>query len=157
MSHLLYLSQARFPTEKAHGLQIMQNCEAFADEGYNVELWVSRRLNTPEMRAISDPYAHYGVKQNFKIGRVACLDVYRLTFRNLFLEKIAFVIFVISHLIFLCLRLLFHRADVYYSRDEYTLLVLSLFVPREKLAFEVHQFWSGRVSGWMQRQVAQRV
>src|SRR5215207_5729708 len=100
MTNLLYLSLARFPTEKAHGLQIMQNCEAFADEGYTVELWVSRRLNTPEMQAIPDPYAHYGVEQKFKIARVACLDVYGLTFGNLFLEKIAFVIFVISYIFF---------------------------------------------------------
>jgi glycosyltransferase involved in cell wall biosynthesis len=157
VSDLLYVSLARFPTEKAHGLQIMQNCEAFADEGYTVELWVSRRLNIPEMRAIADSYTYYGVERNFKIGRVACLDLYGLTFGNLFLEKIAFVIFVISYIFFLLLRLLFQRADIYYSRDEYTLLILSLFVPREKLAFEIHQFWSGRVSGWIQRQVVRRV
>jgi glycosyltransferase involved in cell wall biosynthesis len=157
MPDLLYLSLARFPTEKAHGLQIMQNCEAFADEGYHVELWVSRRLNPPDMRAITDPYTHYGVERNFKIGRVACLDLYSLTFGNLFLEKIAFVIFVISYLFFLLIRLSFQQADIYYSRDEYTLLILSLFVPRDKLAFEIHQFWSGRISGWIQRQVVWRV
>ena len=157
MPDLLYLSLARFPTEKAHGLQIMQNCEAFVDEGYTVELWFSRRLNTPDMRAIADPYAYYGVKRNFKIGRVACLDLYGLTLGNLFLEKIAYIISVITYIFFLTLRLLFHRADVYYSRDESTLLVLSLFMPRDKLAFEIHTFWSGRMSGWIQRQVVRRV
>jgi glycosyltransferase involved in cell wall biosynthesis len=157
MSHLLYLSLARFPTEKAHGLQIMQNCEAFAAEGYSVELWVSRRLNTPAMQALPDPYAHYGVERTFSIGRVACLDVYALTAGNLFLEKIAFGIFVITYLFFMMLRLLVQRADIYYSRDEYVLLVLSLFVPQAQLAFEIHQFWSGRGSAWLQRQVVRRV
>ena len=33
MPKLLYISLMRLPTEKAHGLQIMQNCEAFAAAG----------------------------------------------------------------------------------------------------------------------------
>ena len=47
---LLYISLMRLPTEKAHGLQIMQNCEAFANAGCDVTLWVARRWNTREMR-----------------------------------------------------------------------------------------------------------
>ena len=67
---LHYISLMRLPTEKAHGLQIMQNCEAFAAAGNDVTLWVSRRWNTVEMRQISDPYAYYGVERNFKIRPV---------------------------------------------------------------------------------------
>ena len=55
MPKLLYISLMRLPTEKAHGLQIMQNCEAFADAGCDVTLWVARRWNTREMRAVADP------------------------------------------------------------------------------------------------------
>jgi glycosyltransferase involved in cell wall biosynthesis len=157
MPKLLYLSLMRFPTEKAHGLQIVQNCEAFTNAGYDVQLWVSRRFNTPEMNAITDPYAHYGIERNFSIVHVPCLDLYPLTFGKIFLEKIAFVLFVISMIFIMSIRLRFTRADVYYSRDEYLLLVLSLFLPRDKLAFEIHQFWSGRVNSWIQRQVVQRV
>ena len=72
MPKLHYISLMRLPTEKAHGLQIMQNCEAFAAAGNDVTLWVSRRWNTAEMRQISDPYAYYGVERNFKIRRVLC-------------------------------------------------------------------------------------
>ena len=49
---LLYLANIRLPTEKAHGLQIMQNCEAFADVGAEVTLWCARRVNTPELRNV---------------------------------------------------------------------------------------------------------
>ena len=56
MPKLLYISLMRLPTEKAHGLQIMQNCEAFADAGCDLTLWVARRWNTHEMRAIDDPF-----------------------------------------------------------------------------------------------------
>ena len=157
MPKLLYLSLMRFPTEKAHGLQIVHNCEAFANAGYDVRLWVSRRFNTPEMNAITNSYTHYGIERNFSITRIPCLDLYPLTFGRLFLEKIAFVLFVISMIVFVSIRLLFTRADVYYSRDEYLLFVLSWFLPRDKLAFEIHQFWSGRVNGWIQRKVVGRV
>ena len=39
MPKLLYLANIRLPTEKAHGLQIMQNCEAFAEAVKLVNVW----------------------------------------------------------------------------------------------------------------------
>ena len=62
---LLYVANARIPTEKAHGLQIMQNCEALAEAGAAVTLWAARRINTVELRGVADPWAHYGVTRNF--------------------------------------------------------------------------------------------
>src|SRR5574338_612632 len=75
MTHLIYVANIRLPTEKAHGLQIMQNCEAFADSGAQVELWAAQRFNTPEFRAVSDVWSHYGVKRNFTLRRLPCLDL----------------------------------------------------------------------------------
>ena len=49
---LIYIANIRLPTEKAHGLQIVQNCEAFADAGADVSLWAAARQNTPELRAV---------------------------------------------------------------------------------------------------------
>ena len=72
---LLYIANIRLPTEKAHGLQIMQNCEAFADAGAEVTLWIARRFNTPELRGITDVWAHYGVKRNFGLRRLPCIDL----------------------------------------------------------------------------------
>ena len=60
MTRLIYIANVRLPTEKAHGLQITQNCEAFAGAGASVTLWAARRVNTPAMRRIPDIYAHYG-------------------------------------------------------------------------------------------------
>ena len=40
---LKYLANIRFPTEKAHGIQIMSMCEAFAANGLAVELAVANR------------------------------------------------------------------------------------------------------------------
>ena len=37
---MCYLADVRMPTEKAHGIQIMKTCEAFADVGINIKLFV---------------------------------------------------------------------------------------------------------------------
>jgi glycosyltransferase involved in cell wall biosynthesis len=155
MPKLLYISLARFPTEKAHGLQIAQNCEAFVQAGYDVELWVSKRQNKPEMRAIQDPFAYYGVEANFRLAHVGGIDLFPLMGGNTRLERIAFYLHVLSFCFLLLLRS--PKADIYYSRDEYVLLALSLIIPRKKLVFEVHQFSPSRLGAWFQKQVTKRV
>lgn len=142
MPKMLYISHARFPTEKAHGLQIAQNCEAFVDAGYELELWVSSRRNNREMTAIQDSHAHYGVKPNFTIRRIPSLDVYHLANRNPRLEYIAFWVHVITYSLMMILYMMRQSADVYYSRDRNAIMALSLLVPKHKIAFEVHQFAS---------------
>ncbi|MFN8421283.1 MAG: glycosyltransferase family 4 protein [Anaerolineae bacterium] len=151
---LLYLANIRMPTEKAHGLQIMQNCEAFAQHGNTVTLMTTRRVNTPEMSKISDPFAYYGVEKRFTIERVPCLDLFPLGHR---FERIAFPIQTLSYVLVLALILIFRRADVYYSRDALTLLALSLFKPRHALVFEAHQLAKSgtgkRLQTWCVRRV----
>ena len=61
MPELIYVANNRLPTEKAHGLQIAQMCEAFAQAGYRVTLVAPRRINTAEMRAAGPLWAHYAV------------------------------------------------------------------------------------------------
>lgn len=140
MPKLLYLAPVRFPTEKAHGLQIAQNCEALADAGYDVHLWTAQRRNTSAMRAIDDIYAHYGIHENFTLAKLPVIDLYRVAGGDLRIERIAFYIVLATYLIVLLLRLPFARADVIYSRDDYVLAVLSRFLPKHKLAYEAHLF-----------------
>ncbi len=158
MTRLLYIANIRLPTEKAHGLQIMQNCEAFADAGADVTLWVARRLNTPALRAIDDPWAYYGVKRNFRLRRVPCLDLLPLVPDRTDLP--ARIIFNLQQWTFTLVALvlvLFTRADVIYSRDLPVLLALSLVKPRRQLAYEAHQRRAGHAGRWLQRQVVRRV
>ena len=68
---LLYIANIRLPTEKAHGIQIMKMCEAFAHEGVNVELVVPRRFNVIK----EDPFAYYGVGKNFTTTRIPSFDL----------------------------------------------------------------------------------
>ena len=45
-----YIVNARFPTERAHGYQIAQMCQAFMENGISTELWHPYRENTQELR-----------------------------------------------------------------------------------------------------------
>lgn len=140
MPKLLYISLMRLPTEKAHGLQIMQNCEAFADAGCELTLWVARRWNTREMRRVRDPYAHYGVARNFTVWRVPCLDLFPLFPADSAGARLAFYLLQLTYALFMLLRLAFVRADIYYSRDEFLLALLSWLKGKRKLAYEAHLF-----------------
>ncbi|MCA9908543.1 MAG: glycosyltransferase family 4 protein [Anaerolineae bacterium] len=155
---LIYLANIRLPTEKAHGLQIVQNCEAFADVGAEVELWVARRVNSPEMNTITDIYTHYGVKQNFRLRRLLSLDLLWLPIgQGGLLARVFFVIQSITFILAALTAVLGTRTDVYYSRDALTLLAISLIKPRHALAYEAHNVAHSVVGRWIQRQTVRRV
>lgn len=157
MPDLLYVSLMRLPTEKAHGLQIMQNCEAFADAGYAVTLWAARRWNTADMRALDDVFAYYGVKANFKIQRIPCLDLFPLFKPDGLGARIAFYVQLVTYILALMIALVFKQTDVYYSRDEALLYVMSFLKSREKLAYEAHLFPESGRGAKLQQDVIARV
>lgn len=70
---IFYIAHIRLPTEKAHGMQIMKSCEAFARTGAEVELVVPRRKNPLE----GDPFAYYAVEKNFTLTHLPFLDTIR--------------------------------------------------------------------------------
>lgn len=146
---LAYLANIRLPTEKAHGLQIMQMCEAFAEQpDVTLILYTARRLNTPELRSVRDVWEHYGVSHKFEIRRVPCLDLLRWL-----PGRIGFVLQTLTYLFALGLTLHFNRADIYYSRDPLTLLMLSWVVPHKQLCFEAHQLSKARWQKYCVRRV----
>ncbi len=140
MPKLLYISLMRLPTEKAHGGQIMQNCEAFAEAGCQVTLWVARRWNTRELRKVGDDHAWYGLKSNFRIRRLPCIDIYPLFPADSPASRLAFYVHALSFALVCALMLLFVRADIYYSRDEIILWLLSKLRPKRAIAYEAHIF-----------------
>ena len=151
------MPKLHYITERAHGLQIMQNCEAFAAAGYNVTLWVSRRWNTPQMRRITDPYAYYGVERNFRIRRLPCLDFFPLFPAESAGARLAFYLLTLSYALAMFFALPFVRADVFYSRDELLLALLSWLKPKRSLAYEAHLFPSSGRGAALQRTVCQGV
>ncbi len=154
---LLYLANARVPSEKANALQIVQNCEAFAEAGAEVTLWAARRFNPPALRGVRDVWAHYGVRRCFRLRRLPCLDLMPLVpGRSDWPARLIFYLQYATFILSALVGLAFTRADLIYSRDEQTLLVLSLFKPRRRLVYEAHQRAQGRLGRWLQRQVVRR-
>lgn len=154
---LIYLANIRLPTEKAHGLQIMQNCEALADAGVDVRLWIAARKNTGALQGV-DPFTHYGVRRNFSLRALPTLDLLPLVpGRSDALAKIIFGVQLITYLISAFFGALFTSADTYYSRDDRALLFLSLIRPRSRLVYEAHSLAQGRIGRWIQRRTLPRV
>src|SRR3989338_2165519 len=67
---LVYISNSRMPSEYAHGLQVMHMCEAFVQNGCDVELIVPKRVN----KIKKDPFSYYSIKKSFSIKNLLNLD-----------------------------------------------------------------------------------
>lgn len=129
MPRLIYIANARIPTEKAHGLQIMKMCEAFARQGARLKLVLPKRINSIK----EDAFDYYKVERLFSIVRVACIDLLFLVFFKSFsywLESISFNFFLWFY--FLSRR----SVDIIYTRDLLSLVFLSK--RQSILIYEVH-------------------
>ena len=152
MPELIYAANNRLPTEKAHGLQIAQMCEAFAQAGYTVTLVAPRRINTAEMRAAGSLWAHYGVDPVFAFRRLPALDLFPIFPR----WRIAFVAQTITFALALAVWLLRRRADVLYTRDLFLAAWLALIRPRTPLVYEAHALHRSRAGRAIERFVVRR-
>ncbi|MFN8529171.1 MAG: glycosyltransferase [Anaerolineae bacterium] len=154
---LIYIANMRVPTEKAHGLQIFQNAEAFAQTGAHVSLWAARRVNTPEMNAIRDPFEHYGVARNFKLRLLPTIDLlWRVPGRDDGMARIVFAVQWLTFTLAVLISALFTRAEVFYTRDPLILCVCSMIKPRRALAYEPHTASTGRMGKMLQRMALRR-
>ncbi len=124
---ILYVVNARIPTEKAHGLQIMKTCEALADLGHHVTLLVPKRIN----RIKSNAFDYYGVRPNFTLRTVWSLDLVRW-------GRIGFLIQYATFSLAAALCVNSVAYDLVYGRSELSLLSIS-FVRRIKPVWEAHE------------------
>lgn len=125
---ILYLTNIRLPTEKAHGIQIMKTCEAMAQTGATVLLLVPRRRNP----IAEDPFTYYGVQKNFNIQKIFCVNL-------LALGVFPWLGFLIESFFFTCAALFFvwrEKPDVVYTRDA----LPALFFPyaHRNVFYEIH-------------------
>jgi len=127
MRKLSYLANARMPTEKAHGIQIIKMSESFADAGLEVELILPWRFNKMK----EDVFNYYGVKKNFKIKKLFSLDLIPLN-----IPKICFWIQSLTFALSVFFCFLFKKTDLIYSRDSLILYPLAFF--KKNLVHEAH-------------------
>ena len=121
---ILYLANIRLPTEKAHGAQIMHMCSALAGAGADVELVVPQRKNP-----IPDaPFDYYRLQHTFRIRTVWSLDSIA--------ADLGYWVGLLTFSLAALQCALKEQADMYYSRDEFVLYLLSFF--RSNIVWESH-------------------
>lgn len=133
---IVYVVNARIPTEKAHGLQIVKTCEALAFLGQEVILVLPKRKNPIEDKI----FDFYQIENNFKIVKLKCFDLVSFGRLGFLLQSLSFGI-----------NALFFTwswpAEVFFSRDE--IIIFLLGIKKRKLFWEVH---NGRTN-WMVRKI----
>ena len=68
---IFYVANARIPTQKAHGVQILKMCEALAKEGADLTLILPWRFNSIK----DDPFSYYNIEPVFKIKKLPAIDL----------------------------------------------------------------------------------
>lgn len=135
LTKLIYLENMRLPTEKAHGIQIMKMCEAFAKSGIRVALSVPS-FNKDADRA----FDYYGVEPVFEIDHKYKTPNFRRL--NAFIFIVRTVIFFLSFL----RSGAYKDANVIFVRDTNLAFLLALFdMP---FVWEVHQDFYSRRAGY---------
>lgn len=124
---IAYLANVRIPSERAHSAQIVHMCESFVKSVAQLDLYA----NTRTEGTLKEIGNFYIISTHF--------NLIRLTY-GVFNPKIR-ATFYISEFIF-TLNFLLTRKNNYdyvYSRSEWIVWFLSLFLPSHKLVWESHE------------------
>ena len=115
---LLYIANARLPTEKAHGYQIVKMCEAFAQNGVRVLLLHPFRYQYDPRLKGQNIFDYYGAPPVFEVRTLPNFDIILL---ERFFPKGAFtlVFFTCALLwgLYAALMARKEKADLYYTRS----------------------------------------
>lgn len=121
-----YIANIRFPTEKAHGIQIAKAAEALTQLGIEVELIVpSRRTHIT-----AEPFSYYGIKHTYPVRKVGTLDF-------VFAGQLGFWIQSVTFAVAARMALRKHLNEIVFGRDELVLSVLS-FCGVKNIFWESH-------------------
>lgn len=134
---IFYVTNARIPTEKAHGLAAVKLCEAFAKQGTEVTLFVPFRLNTIS----EDPYRYYAAERIFKITPLPSIDLLWLGFGQRFFFTVQLASFSLVAAFWMLMRYGLWgklKDTVIFSHDNVPLFFASLF--GFKIFYDIHNY-----------------
>ena len=152
---ILYLANARIPSEKAHVYQILQMCDAFAAVGAAVRLVYPRRANLDDLSEVTDLAGFYGVKRLPDMVARPCLDAVKLVtidFPTLARTPLAAVAFAVQAATFAGMaaplaRQAAHAGWIVYSRDWPALWPVVAATRRPRRAvWEAHDLPQSRIA-----------
>ncbi len=126
---ICYLANIRLPTEKAHGLQIMEMCRAFARGGHQVRLIVPKRENAVAGTA----WDFYGFRPEFEIVETPIFDFIRF---DRVLGRAALWLNALQFSWFARRPARAFAPDVVYARDPWFAHV----APAARYVYEAHDF-----------------
>jgi glycosyltransferase involved in cell wall biosynthesis len=126
---LIYISNSRIPTEKAHGIQIAKMCEAFAQNGIDVTLLLPKRRG----KIKQDLFSYYGVAPTFKVKRLPVIDL--IGYKIPFVFMLLTLTFTLSAGIFLIFS---NKKTILYTRGEIPLFLIRLLFKPFPLFWETH-------------------
>lgn len=122
MTKLIYVTNAKIPTAKANGLQIMKACEAFVLAGADPELVIPFRNNPIK----EDPFSYYGIKTIFPIKMIRSFGPFGLgRIPNRLVFYVHALFFALGAVIYLFSK--GRKNKIFYSRDYATLFFLCAF------------------------------
>ena len=135
MKHIIYITNTRLPTEKAHGLATMRIAEAFASLGARVEIFAPRRRHPLK----DNSFTYYKSRENFKIKKIPCLDFLWLKRGKNFFFWLQYLTFSLATLVyFIFSRSQDFKKAIFFSHDHLPLYFLSWFSPN--IFYDIHDF-----------------
>jgi len=132
---IAYLTNTRFPSERAYAVQIVHMCNAFSEVGNEVTLFVTDRPT----KITQSAEVFYGTPFKFSYVRITVPDIAGFVSRLprwmqpavYSLQRIFFVLRVVLHL-------RSENYDCVYGRDEWVLAPLT-FLIKNKIIWESHE------------------
>lgn len=125
---IAYLANIRFPSERAHAVQIAHMCQAFEKNGASVDLIINKRTRGGK-KEIDD---YFKIDSLFNLKRIP----YGIFAPSIKMSYYFGEFFFVLAFLFLCKH---KNYDVLYSRSEWIVWPLSFFVSSRKLVWESHE------------------
>ncbi len=126
---LYFIVNANLPNERAHGIQSMQMCAAFAENGYKTVLLLPYKIGSSDNK-IKD---FYGIEDTFLIKHLPIFILPKYFGKVAFLTR--WLSFSVSILIYLFI--IGRKNDIVYVRGE-MVLPMALISKRVSLCWETH-------------------
>lgn len=125
-----YIANARIPTEKAHGIQIANMCQAFVTQGVDLELLVPKRKNFIK----DNIFEYYGIEKKFDVKYFKIVNlVNKIPYLGFLLQSFIFAFKIKKYL-----DKNYKKGDIIYSRDIFSLWFLRN--TKYKLFYEIHNW-----------------
>lgn len=106
---LYYIASARMPHKKAYAIQIAKMCEAFIEEGVELELILPKQSGATE-----DIKEYYKLRTTLRVTRLPALDFYASGRWGYFLSSLSFTI---SYSLYILFKMLQGKRGVVYTID----------------------------------------